>query len=117
MYASQGVVAVAVGVVVVVRNLPHHLQPNLQPPLLPTLLPTLLPPPLPSSPRSEHGIPVVPQGGNTGLAGGGVARHPGELTLSLRRMAAPPRVDADARVMYCEVGDMLCCAVLCCAVL
>jgi FAD/FMN-containing dehydrogenase len=33
----------------------------------------------------RHGVAVVPQGGNTGLVGGGVPLH-GELVLSLRRL-------------------------------
>ena len=34
---------------------------------------------------NDAGVPVVPQGGNTGLVGGGVPRN-GELVLSLRRL-------------------------------
>ena len=33
----------------------------------------------------EHGVALVPQGGNTGLVGGGVPLH-GEVVLSLRRL-------------------------------
>jgi FAD/FMN-containing dehydrogenase len=41
------------------------------------------------------GLPVVPQGGNTGLVGGGVPGH-GELVLSLARLTTlgPPDLDA-----------------------
>lgn len=43
-------------------------------------------------------IPIVPQGGNTGLVGGGVPRG-GEIVLSLRRLATVGEVDvANARV-------------------
>ena len=36
---------------------------------------------------AAHGVPVVPMGGNTGLAGGAVAQPDGGcVTLSLRRM-------------------------------
>ena len=44
---------------------------------------------------ATHGIPIVPQGGNTGLGGGGVATR-GEVLLSLRRLAAPVEVDPAA---------------------
>jgi FAD/FMN-containing dehydrogenase len=44
---------------------------------------------------SSAGIPVVPQGGNTGLVGGGVPVH-GEVVLSLARLdrLGPPDVEA-----------------------
>jgi FAD/FMN-containing dehydrogenase len=44
---------------------------------------------------SAAGVPVVPQGGNTGLVGGGVPRH-GEVLLSLARLdrLGPPDLDA-----------------------
>jgi len=44
---------------------------------------------------TEAGQPVVPQGGNTGLVGGGVPGH-GELVLSLARLSTlgPPDLDA-----------------------
>jgi FAD/FMN-containing dehydrogenase len=41
---------------------------------------------------SEHGVVVVPQGGNTGLVGGGVPRG-GEVVLSLSRMTDVYGVD------------------------
>lgn len=47
---------------------------------------------------SEAGVAVVPQGGNTGLVGGGVPAG-GEVVLSLKRLAATEAVDAVA----CEV--------------
>src|SRR3954453_18211557 len=40
----------------------------------------------------EHGVPVVPQGGNTGLVGAGVPRG-GEVLLSLARLDAVGEVD------------------------
>jgi FAD/FMN-containing dehydrogenase len=43
----------------------------------------------------EAGRPVVPQGGNTGLVGGGVPLH-GEVVVSLRRLAAIGEVDVAA---------------------
>ena len=44
----------------------------------------------------RQGVPLVAQGGNTGLVGGGVPRH-GELLLSLRRLDAIGPVDPVAR--------------------
>jgi FAD/FMN-containing dehydrogenase len=40
----------------------------------------------------QHGVAVVPQGGNTGLVGGGVPLH-GEVVLSLRRLRSLEPVD------------------------
>ena len=40
----------------------------------------------------RHGLALVPQGGNTGLVGGGIP-HEGELVLSLRRMGEVGEVD------------------------
>ena len=34
---------------------------------------------------NEHGVPLVPQGGNTGLVGGSIPHH-GEVVVSLRRL-------------------------------
>ena len=50
---------------------------------------------------AEHGAPVVPQGGNTGLVGGGVPRG-GEVLLSLRRLDALGAIDPAA--MQVEAG-------------
>ncbi|WP_239311152.1 MULTISPECIES: FAD-binding oxidoreductase [unclassified Frankia] len=44
---------------------------------------------------AEHEIPLVPQGGNTGLVGGGVPTR-GEIVLSLRGLADPPLIDTAA---------------------
>ena len=44
---------------------------------------------------SDAGRPVVPQGGNTGLVGGGVPLH-GEVVVSLRRLAVLDPVDVAA---------------------
>src|SRR2546429_8633888 len=43
----------------------------------------------------EAGRPVVPQGGNTGLVGGGVPLH-GEVGVSLRRLATLGEADVAA---------------------
>lgn len=52
---------------------------------------------------SEAGVPVVPQGGNTGLVGGGVPRG-GEVVLSLQRMRALEAVDTAAAQVAAEAG-------------
>jgi FAD/FMN-containing dehydrogenase len=49
----------------------------------------------------RHRMPLVPQGGNTGLVGGGVPRD-GELVLSLRALDRVGEVDLDA--LQIEVG-------------
>jgi D-2-hydroxyglutarate dehydrogenase len=55
----------------------------------------------------DHKIGVVPQGGNTGLVGGAVARNPHELIISLRRMNRIIEIDAASAVLYCEAGCIL----------
>ncbi len=55
---------------------------------------------------TETGTEVVPQGGNTGLVGGGVPLH-GELVLSLTRMDQLGPVDADARQVTADAGVTL----------
>jgi FAD/FMN-containing dehydrogenase len=52
------------------------------------------------------GHPVVPQGGNTGLVGGGVPRA-GELVLSTTRLTGPCRVDAAAGEIVVPAGATL----------
>jgi len=52
------------------------------------------------------GRPVVPQGGNTGLVGGGVPLH-GEFVLSLRRLAAIDPVDVTAGQVTAGAGATL----------
>lgn len=56
---------------------------------------------------NTHGIGVVPQGGNTGLVGGGVGTHAGELILSMRRMNKVIELDDKAGVLTCEAGCIL----------
>jgi FAD/FMN-containing dehydrogenase len=51
----------------------------------------------------EHGIPVVPQAGNTGLVGGQIAMH-GEIVLSVARMKRVRAVDAAGFNMTVEAG-------------
>src|SRR2546430_11938152 len=45
---------------------------------------------------TQEGLAVVPQGGNTGLVGGGVPLR-GEIVLSLTRLTELSPVDLDAR--------------------
>jgi FAD/FMN-containing dehydrogenase len=57
---------------------------------------------------NEFGIPVVPQGGNTGLAGGQVPIGDGqEIILSLRRLQALRDIDLDTSTMTVEAGMIL----------
>jgi FAD/FMN-containing dehydrogenase len=55
--------------------------------------------------RREH-VAIVPQGGNTGLVGGGIPLQ-GELVVSLRRMDAIGPVDAAARQITVQAGATL----------
>jgi len=55
---------------------------------------------------SDAGVPVVPQGGNTGLVGGGVPLH-GEVVLSLARLGQLGPVDADAGQVTAGAGVTL----------
>ncbi len=55
---------------------------------------------------TDAGVPVVPQGGNTGLVGGGVPLH-GELVLSLTRLNRLGPVDADSRQVTAGAGVTL----------
>jgi FAD/FMN-containing dehydrogenase len=57
---------------------------------------------------AEHGVPIVPQGGNSGMCGGATPDESGEaILLSLRRMNAIRRLDAEAREAVCEGGVIL----------
>jgi FAD/FMN-containing dehydrogenase len=57
---------------------------------------------------SRYGVPVVPQGGNSGMSGGATPDESGEaLLLSLRRMNTIRRLDAEAREATCEAGVIL----------
>ena len=56
----------------------------------------------------EHGVPLVPQGGNSGMSGGATPDARGTaLLLSLRRMNAIRRFDVAAREIVCEAGVVL----------
>ncbi len=52
------------------------------------------------------GVPVVPQGGNTGLVGGGVPLH-GEVVLSLARLNRLGAVDQEASQVTAGAGVTL----------
>src|ERR1700743_1917224 len=52
------------------------------------------------------GVPVVPQGGNTGLVGGGVPLH-GEVVLSLARLGELAPVDREASQVTAGAGVTL----------
>jgi FAD/FMN-containing dehydrogenase len=57
---------------------------------------------------AEHGVPIVPQGGNSGMSGGATPDETGDaIVLSLRRMNAIRRLDAEAREVTCEAGVIL----------
>lgn len=57
---------------------------------------------------AEHGVPVVPQGGNSGMSGGATPDASGQaLLLSLRRMNTIRRLDVQAREVTCEAGVIL----------
>jgi FAD/FMN-containing dehydrogenase len=57
---------------------------------------------------NEFGVPVVPQGGNTGLVGGQVPVGNGqEIILSLRRLQALREIDLDTSTMTVEAGMIL----------
>jgi len=56
----------------------------------------------------EHRVPLVPQGGNTGLVGGGVPDGSGtQLLMSLRRLQQVRQVDAANLTMTVEAGCLL----------
>lgn len=55
---------------------------------------------------AEHAVPVVPQGGNTGLVGGGVPRG-GEILVSLTRLQALGAVDRAAAQVVVGAGVTL----------
>ncbi|MBC6450976.1 FAD-binding oxidoreductase [Actinokineospora xionganensis] len=54
----------------------------------------------------DEGVAVVPQGGNTGLVGGGIAHH-GEVLLSLTRLDTLGEVDGASRQVTAGAGVTL----------
>src|SRR5215813_5214048 len=55
---------------------------------------------------NETGMPIVPQGGNTGLVGGQLPHH-GEILLSLNRLDRIREVDSLSNTITCEAGVTL----------
>ena len=57
---------------------------------------------------AAHGIPIVPQGGNSGMCGGATPDEDGRaLLLSMRRMNAIRSIDPVAQQVVCEAGVVL----------
>jgi FAD/FMN-containing dehydrogenase len=57
---------------------------------------------------AEHGVAIVPQGGNSGMCGGATPDDSGEtILLSLRRMNAIRSLDKQAAQAVCEAGVIL----------
>ena len=57
---------------------------------------------------AAHGVPIVPQGGNSGMAGGATPDATGTaIILSLRRMNAIRSLSADSGQAVCEAGVIL----------
>lgn len=57
---------------------------------------------------ASHGVPIVPQGGNSGMSGGATPDGSGEAVLvSLRRMNAIRMLDPQAMTVQCEAGVVL----------
>jgi len=57
---------------------------------------------------AAYEVPIVPQGGNSGMAGGATPDATGTaIILSLRRMAAIRSLDAEAGQVVCEAGVVL----------
>jgi FAD/FMN-containing dehydrogenase len=55
---------------------------------------------------ADHGFAVVPQGGNTGLVGGGIA-FDGAVTLSTTRMVGVQPIDELTSIVSVHAGDTL----------
>jgi FAD/FMN-containing dehydrogenase len=55
---------------------------------------------------ARRGVSIVPQGGRTGLVGGGISKA-GQIVLSTRRMNRIERLDVDERVAVVESGCTL----------
>ena len=57
---------------------------------------------------SQYRVPVVPQGGNSGMSGGATPDGSGDaVVLSLRRMNAIRQLDPQSREATCEAGVIL----------
>ena len=57
---------------------------------------------------AEHRVPLVPQGGNTGMAAGATPSADGsEILLSMRRMSRIRSISGDSRLAVAEAGVVL----------
>ena len=57
---------------------------------------------------AEHGVPIVAQGGNSGMSGGATPDDTGDsVILSLRRMTAIRHLEKDSMQITCEAGVIL----------
>ncbi|WP_295632747.1 FAD-binding oxidoreductase [Novosphingobium sp.] len=57
---------------------------------------------------ADHRVPIVPQGGNSGMSGGATPDTTGHaIVLSTRRMSAIRAIDVEARTALCEAGVIL----------
>jgi FAD/FMN-containing dehydrogenase len=57
---------------------------------------------------ARHGVPIVPQGGNSSMSGGATPDEAGDsLLVSLRRMNAVRSLDTEGRKVICEAGVVL----------
>jgi FAD/FMN-containing dehydrogenase len=57
---------------------------------------------------ARHGVPIVPQGGNSGMSGGATPDASGaSLLLSLRRMNGVRAFDVEGRKITCDAGLVL----------
>jgi D-lactate dehydrogenase (cytochrome) len=56
---------------------------------------------------SQHCVPVVPQGGNTGACGGGVPLGPRTIVLATQRMNRMRAIDAENATITVEAGCIL----------
>jgi FAD/FMN-containing dehydrogenase len=57
---------------------------------------------------ARHGVPIVPQGGNSGMAGGATPDETGTaILLSLRRMDAIRSLSPEAGQVVCDAGVIL----------
>jgi len=57
---------------------------------------------------SRHSVPIVPQGGNSGMSGGATPDGSGDsIVISLRRMNAVRNFDIEGRQITCDAGVVL----------
>ncbi len=57
---------------------------------------------------AEHSVPIVPQGGNSGMSGGATPDNSGaSVILSLRRMNAVREFDVGGQSIVCDAGVIL----------